>query len=189
MSHPRFGNMCFTYFLYPVSLEFLARSFRWKAGNQNPSSRRTRSMSNSVCQQPDAAMGANVASSLCACMRGWGFSASECLIQLELTGKKCVLDLSLLLTRRVFSFSLPLPQHSTSEHNSGCMTHGSDYHCSSSSWLINYCSVNRTVRLFVWKWWKKRDTYYLMTRFLQNMFKQARQPCWYVIIISEIQTV
>lgn len=150
--------MWFTYFLYPVYSEVLARIFRWKAGNQNPSSRRTQSMSNSVCQQPDAAMGAAeprvaVASTLCACTRGWGFSTSECLIQLELTGKKCVLDLSLLLTRRNFSFSLPLLQYSTSEHNSSCcMTHGLDYHCSSASWLINYCSVNCTVWLFVWKW-------------------------------------
>lgn len=176
--------MWFTYFLYSFSLEVLARSFRWKAGNQNPSSRRTRSMSNSVCQQPDAAMGIAVASSICGCMRGWGFSTCERLIQLVLTGKKCVLDLSLLLTRRVFSFSLPLLQHSTSEHNSGRMTHGLHYHCS-----INYCSVNGTVWLFAWKRWKKWDIYYLMIRFLQNMFKQTRQPCWYVIIINEIQTV
>lgn len=62
------------------------------------------------------------------------------------------------------------------------------YHCSSYSWLIKYCSLNCTVWLFVWKWWMKWDTYYLMIRLLQNMFKQICQAWWYLIIINETET-
>jgi len=34
----------------------------------------------------------------------------------------------------------------------------------------------------------KWDTYYLMIRLLQNMFKQICQAWWYLIIINETET-